>query len=158
MKKNYVLKLWKRCGWLPGGKRLFTRMVTSRARYFRSFSPKVVEVKPNHVAVSFKKKPAVQNHIGTVHVIATCNAMEMAMGIMAEASIPAHLRWIPKGMEVDYQTKGETDITAVARIDADKWQPGDVYVDVVAKDTQDRTVVAGKIKLWITEKPQKKAA
>jgi hypothetical protein len=40
---------------------------------------------------------SVQNHIKTVHAIAVCNLVEMSMGLVAEASIPAHLRWLPMG-------------------------------------------------------------
>ena len=45
------------------------------------------------------------NHIGTVHVIAICNGLEFVMGVLTEASIPQHLRWLPKGMNVNYVAK-----------------------------------------------------
>lgn len=43
---------------------------------------------------------SVQNHIKTVHAIAVCNLIEMTMGLIAEATIPSHLRWLPMGMDV----------------------------------------------------------
>ncbi|HAB05599.1 MAG TPA: thioesterase, partial [Alcanivorax sp.] len=72
----------------------------------------------------FKKRRAVENHIGTVHVIAICNAMEAAMGALAEASIPKHLRWIPKGMDVRYTAKATSDITAIAEVAPGAWENG----------------------------------
>jgi hypothetical protein len=88
-------------------------------------------------------------------VIAICNGLEMAMGTMAEASIPAHLRWIPKGMSVDYTAKAGTDILCVAEVTPEQWQVGDMLVDVKAYDTNGVVVVQGHIKLWISEKPKK---
>ena len=33
------------------------------------------------------------------------------MGALAEASIPASKRWIPKGMEVAYTAKADSEVT-----------------------------------------------
>ncbi len=39
------------------------------------------------------------------------------MGALAEASVPAGKRWIPKGMEVAYTAKATSDITCIAETD-----------------------------------------
>jgi len=88
-----------------------------------------------------------------MHVIAIANGLEMAMGFMAEASIPKHLRWIPKAMQLEYPNKADTDITCIATVPADAWKPGDLIVKVEATTTQGVPVVTGTIKLWISEKP-----
>ena len=102
-----------------------------------------------------KKRKKVENHIGTVHVIAICNGLEMAMGVMAEASIPSHLRWIPKGMSVDYTAKAGSDIRCVAEVTPEQWVEGDLLVPVTAYDDNNVIVVKGHIKLWISAKPAK---
>ena len=95
-----------------------------------------------------------QNHIGTVHVIAICNALEAAMGAMAEASIPKHLRWIPKGMDVRYTAKATSDITAIAEVAPGAWENGpELPVTVTAYRDDGTVVVEGTIHLWVTEKP-----
>jgi len=71
---------------------------------------------------------------------------------MAEASIPKHLRWIPKGMNLDYLIKGDTDITCSAQVNDEDWQAGDMLIPVKAVNTAGETVVSGTIKLWISEK------
>ncbi|RYG63545.1 DUF4442 domain-containing protein [archaeon] len=48
-------------------------------------------------SVTMNQRWGVQNHIKTVHAIAVCNLVEMAMGLVAESSIPDHLRWLPMG-------------------------------------------------------------
>lgn len=149
---NYVLKMWNRFSAYPGGKWLFGQVIARRAPYFRTISPEVEELRPNYARMLLRKRKAVENHIGTVHVIAICNLLEMAMGVCAEASIPKHLRWIPKGMTVDYTAKGGTDITGVAEFDPEGWKPGDLEVKVTALDTNGVAVVKGTIRLWISEK------
>jgi len=74
------------------------------------------------------------------------------MGTMAEASIPSHLRWIPKGMSLDYTAKAGSDIRCTAKVLPEQWVPGDMMVEVTAYDNNDIVVVKGHIKLWISEK------
>ena len=47
----------------------------------------------------------VYNHLHTVHAIASCNAAEIAMGMLMEATVPTSHRWIPKSMNVQYLEK-----------------------------------------------------
>lgn len=152
---NYLLKLWGKAREFPGGKKLFSIVFSRRAPYFGSIRPLVREVRPNYCEVWFKKRRAVENHIGTVHVIAICNALEMAMGGLAEATIPKHLRWIPRGMNLDYVDKATTDIVAVAETSPEDWQPGDLAVRVKAVRDDGTAVVKGTIMLYVSEKPAK---
>jgi hypothetical protein len=105
--------------------------------------------------VRFRKRRRVENHIGTVHVIAIANALEMAMGGLAEATIPKHLRWIPKGMELEYTAKATSDIRAVAETRPEDWQPGEVPVAVTAYRDDGEAVVRGTIRLHVTERPDR---
>jgi acyl-coenzyme A thioesterase PaaI-like protein len=154
MPDTKVLQLWKRAASIPGGKRLFSMAVARKAPYFTSIKPQIEEMRPNFARVSMKKRRAVENHIGTVHAIAACNLLELVMGVCAEATVPAHLRWIPKGMTVEYTAKAETDLYATAETDPNDWKPGELNVKVAAYDANDRVVVKGVIKLWVSEKPK----
>ncbi len=151
-KNNTLMALWQRLSAYPGGKLLFSKGVQRKAPYFKTANGIVQELRPNFCQVLVKKKKSVENHIGTVHVIAICNGLEMAMGVCAESSIPAHLRWIPKGMQVDYTAKAGTDITCTAEINPEDWKPGDLNVKVTGSDSAGTPVVVGVIKLWISEK------
>lgn len=152
---NKVLSLYHKVTRFPFGHKIFSLMVSFKAPYFSTVNPLVNDVRANYCECVIKKQRKVYNHIQTVHVIAICNGLEMAMGIMAEASIPKHLRWIPKGMTVDYVAKANSDIRCIAQIDAQQWAVGDVVVKVTALDKDDVIVVAGHIKLWVSEKPIK---
>ena len=152
---NYLLKLQDKVLKYPFGMSIFSRIFAAQAPYFKSIKPHIVKLEENFCQVLIPKRKAVQNHIGTVHAIAVCNGLEMAMGAMTEASIPKHLRWLPKGMDVNYLAKSTTDITCEAKIDPSKWQEGDVSVDVQATTTDGTVVVAGEIRLWVSLKPKK---
>ncbi len=59
----------------------------------------------------------VYNHLHTVHAIASCNAAEIAMGMLMEATVPTSHRWIPKAMNVQYLQKATTGLRAQARLE-----------------------------------------
>ncbi len=151
-KQNALLALYNKTIRLPLGTQIFSRIGARRVPYFKSIAPRVERLEHNYCQVLVRKRKAVTNHIGTMHVIAVANGLEMAMGFMAEASIPSHLRWIPKGMTLDYLIKGETDITCSAQVSDEDWQTGDMLIPVKAVNTSGEAVVTGTIKLWITEK------
>jgi acyl-coenzyme A thioesterase PaaI-like protein len=152
---NYVLKSYKRLSKLPFGDWLFGKIISRRAPYFSTISPRITKVRPGYCECLIRKQRAVENHIGTVHVIAIANGLEMAMGVMAEASIPKDLRWIPKGMDLEYTAKAGSDIRCIAEVEQSAWSPGDLPIKVTALDENDVVVVQGIIKLWITKKPKR---
>ncbi len=150
---NYLIDLYARCSRWPMGQALFSRLFARKAPYFATIRPRVTQLRPHFCEVRFAKRRRVENHIGTVHVIAICNALEMAMGGLAEATIPKHLRWIPRGMALEYTARADSDIRAVAETRPDDWQPGEVPVRVTAYRADDTVVVQGTITLHVTEKP-----
>lgn len=156
MSKNYVLKLYHRLAKLPLGKFIFTKYAANRAPYFKTISPLITKLEPGECHCVIKKRKKVENHIGTVHVIAICNGLEMAMGFMAEASIPKHLRWIPKGMDVKYTAKAGSDIRCEAILPNNEWVEGDLPVSIKAYDENNIVVVEGSINLWVSLKPTRK--
>ncbi len=149
---NKVMALYQKFMAWPFGQKIFSMVVARKAPYFATINPRILELRPHYCECFIKKHRGVHNHIKTVHVIAISNGLEMAMGVMAEASIPKHLRWIPKGMNLQYTAKAGTDIRCVAQVKPEQWQPGDMAVTVTAFDTQGVVVVKGEINLWITQK------
>src|SRR4051794_15180736 len=149
-----LLTLHRRVTRLPQGDRLFGRLFSLKAPYFGTVRPRFVALRPNYAELTIRKRRAVHNHIGTVHVIAICNGLEAAMGALAEATIPSHKRWIPKGMEVAYTAKADSDVRCVAETDQEQWDGDDpdlpVRVKGVRKDG--RVVIEGTIRLWVTDK------
>lgn len=155
MSDNYLLKLYQKCLRYPFGRRIFSAVFARKAPYFRTIKPLITELKPNYCELRFKKRKAVENHIGTVHAIALCNGLEMAMGALAEANIPKHLRWIPKGMTVNYTAKADSDIRITASTPADAWREGDLPVQVKGFRADGTEVIVGEIIIYISAKPKR---
>src|SRR6201991_1962640 len=110
-------QMWKRLARTPGGTRLFSAAAMVRVPYFASIVPHVVRMEPGFAEVTVPKWFFIYNHLHTVHAIASCNAAEMAMGMLMEATVPTTHRWIPKSMNVQYLQKATTSLRATARIE-----------------------------------------
>jgi acyl-coenzyme A thioesterase PaaI-like protein len=152
-----VLDLWNTTAKLPAGRRIFSLLFAQKAPYFATIRPRFTEIRPNRAELVIPKRRRVHNHIKTVHAIALCNGLEAAMGALAEATIPADMRWIPKGMEVAYTAKATSDITCVAETDPEQWTSGalpdsggDLPVRVHGVRRDGTVVVEGVIRLWVT--------
>ncbi len=150
-----VLDLWNKTSALPQGRRIFSFLFSQRAPYFATIRPRFTDIRPNHAELVIPKRRRVHNHIKTVHAIALCNGLEAAMGALAEATIPAGMRWIPKGMEVAYTAKATSDIVCTADTDPEQWTGDDPDVGVRVKGVRDdgTVVVEGVIRLWVTRRP-----
>jgi len=154
---SQVLTLWNRTSPLPAGKRVFSLLFAQKAPYFATIRPRFTEIRPNRAELVVRKRRGVHNHLGTVHAIALCNGLEAAMGALAEATVPADRRWIPKGMEVAYTARATSDITCVAETDAAQWARdalpetgSEVRVRVRGVRDDGTIVVEGVIRLWVT--------
>jgi hypothetical protein len=92
-----------------------------------------------------------------VHAIASCNAAEMAMGMLMEATVPRSHRWIPKAMTVQYLAKATTSLRAQARLDPPDFsaitEGVEVVVPVRVTDRSGTEVVHADITTWITPAP-----
>jgi acyl-coenzyme A thioesterase PaaI-like protein len=152
---SQLYRLWNNTSSIPlVGKRIFSLAFSQKAPYFGTIHPRVTELRPNRAEVVIPNRRRVHNHIGTVHAIALCNGLEMAMGALAETTIPPTKRWIPKGMEVAYTAKATSDITCIAETDQAQWDGDDPDVPVRVKGVRDdgTVVIEGVIKLWVTPK------
>ncbi len=148
-----ILKIYNRLSELPVGKRLFSFLVCWNAPYFGSISPVFTELKPGVAAASMKNRRKVRNHIKTVHAIACCNLCELVAGTAMEASVPRHKRWIPKGMQVSYLRKAETNLSARCEPGViDDGFSGDLPVVVDVKDQHSQVVVSAVITMYISDK------
>jgi uncharacterized protein (TIGR00369 family) len=146
-----ALAAWKRLETKPFGKAIFSQVICFKAPYFGTINPRFEEFRPGFARVSMKKRRAVTNHIGTVHAIAMCNLAEIAAGTMTEVSIPRSMRWLPKGMDVQYLKKAETDVEATATVaDIGEGAGREVPVSVEVKDRTGAAVCRATITMWVS--------
>ncbi|OXM52149.1 hotdog fold domain-containing protein [Amycolatopsis alba] len=155
MAQNPTYAMWNRLAGKPVGKQLFSAAMCLRVPYFRTVLPSVRELRAGRCEVTSPKWWGVYNHIKTFHAIAACNLAEIAMGMLAEATVPATHRWLPKGMTVEYVAKAETGLRAVAEL-PELPEFGDegfeLPVPVTITDTNGKPVVTATITIWVTKK------
>jgi acyl-coenzyme A thioesterase PaaI-like protein len=156
---SQVLTLWQKASGVPVlgpvvGKRLFSFAFTQKAPYFGTIRPRFTEIRPNYAELVIPKRRGVHNHLKTVHAIALCNGLEAAMGALAEATISADKRWIPKGMDIAYTAKATSDIVCRAETDPEQWTSDNLDLPVRVKGIRDdgTVVIEGVIRLWVTPK------
>jgi acyl-coenzyme A thioesterase PaaI-like protein len=148
-----TLELYRKITRLPLGHWIFSRSVCFVAPYFSTIHPRFVELRPGYAEVLMKKRRKVQNHFSTVHAIAMCNLCELAGGTMTEVSVPDTMRWIPKGMTVEYLQKARTDLRGIAEgADIDWETPGEKQVPVSVRDTNGTEVMRAVITMLVSKK------
>lgn len=151
-----VLALWRRAQRWPAGAWLFSRMVCLRAPYFASIAPRLVRLEPGRCEARIGHRRRVTNHLGTVHAIALCNLAELSAGLMTDVSIPRTMRWIPKGMTVQYLRKAVGGMLATA---TPAFMPHvsdagyELPVAVVVRNPQGEPVFEASIRMWVSPRP-----
>lgn len=139
------------------GDRLFSAAMCLRVPYFATIMPTVRVMKPGRCEVTAPKWWGVHNHLGTFHAIAACNLAETAMGMLCEATVPNTHRWIPKAMSVEYVTKAESGLRAIARLEelpefASITEGAELIVPISIIDKRGVEVVRAQITTWVTPK------
>lgn len=145
--------LYRRLSAWPGGQWLFSKMVCFKAPYFGTVAPRITVLDAGRCEGQINDRRAVHNHIGTVHAIALCNLAELVMGLLVDAATPADMRWIPKGMQVQYLKKAQGRIRASAVLTAPLHSAAtgyEVVVPVRLTDPAGELVCQADVTCWIS--------
>ncbi len=147
-----TLAMFRKVGGSATGRWLFSRIVCWKAPYFGSISPRIEILEPGRCVVRLRQRRSIQNHIGTVHAIAMCNAAELAGGLATDVTIPASMRWIPKGMSVRYLKKALGVLHASARVESitESANAQDLHAIVEVRNAADEIVFDANITMWVS--------
>ncbi|AIF49337.1 hotdog fold domain-containing protein [Dyella japonica] len=155
---NPALALYRRLTPLPLGRWLYGRLICFKAPYFATIAPRFQALEPGRCEVAIRDRRRVHNHIGTVHAIALCNAAELTAGMMTDVTIPSSMRWIPKGMTVEYLAKAKGTLVAQATPEAPAVEASSGYawpVLVTVRNEAGEDVFRARIDMWVS--PRKAA-
>jgi len=152
--KNFIRDVWNRLERIPGGKRLYSRLVGQMAPYTSSISAVVEELGEGYSRVTLSDRRAVRNHLSCIHAVALANLVELTGNLALGYSLPNDARFIVAGMSLDYLKKARGTITGeccTPLIDSSARQEYEVKVtlrdeggDVVVEGTL-RTLVGPKV-------------
>jgi acyl-coenzyme A thioesterase PaaI-like protein len=151
---NRTLRVFRRLSRFPFGKLIYSRLVNYYAPYTGTIRAVVTDLIPGRCTTEMKDRRSIRNHLRTVHAIALCNLCEMTMELMVDATIPSHLRWIPKGMNVQYVKKARGRLSGVSWIEPGALAPGDKSIPVEIHDMSGDIVVRAEIMLSVTIRPE----
>ncbi len=133
--RNVIRDAWDRLARVPGGRRLFSRMIGVAAPYTGSIGAQVEEVARGHARVHMDERRAVRQHLGSVHAIALCNLAELCGNLAVAYSLPDGMRFIVSALSIDYKKKARGRITATCDLYVpDARADMDVDVPVVLRD------------------------
>ncbi|RMG48779.1 MAG: DUF4442 domain-containing protein [Acidobacteria bacterium] len=150
-----LLREWRRLVRWPAGRWLFSRLVGRRARYSGTVRPFVRALAPGRATVEFRDRPAVRNHLRSIHACALATAGELASGLALLAAVPAEGRAILVGVEIDYLKKARGPITAEGhapeRIAATQ---GEVTAHAVLRDAEGSDVARLRARWLVGPRPR----
>lgn len=151
MANTHALAMFQKLRGSAAGRWLFSRIVCRTTPYFASISPVFEELAPGRCVARIKHRRKVQNHLGTVHAIACCNLAELCAGVGTEVTVPASMRWIPKGMTVRYLKKAIGPLTGTADIPAiAEGVAQDIVVPVAITNAAGEHVVEADITMYVS--------
>ena len=150
-----ILHLYRTLERKPLGRWLFSKLVCLKAPYFGSIGPRILSLQPGRGEACIAHRRRVSNHLGTVHAIALCNLAEFVGGLTTDVSIPASIRWIPRGMTVEYLSKATGTMHAIATPAVEPRETDAGYelpVDVAVSNPAGDTVFKARISMWVSPK------
>lgn len=108
---------WLKKGWdalklLPGGRKLYSRLIATAIPYTGSIDAEVVELRVGYARATMRDRRQVRNHLDSVHAVALCNLAELAGNAALAYSLPGNARFIVKSLTVNYLKKARGTITA----------------------------------------------
>ena len=111
--RNVLREAWDKLAPLPGGKALFSTFVGRMAPYTGNIGARIEALEVGRARVVMQDRPAVRNHLKSVHAIALANLAELAGNIALVYSLPPDARFIVSGMQLDYLKKARGPITGI---------------------------------------------
>ncbi|AUX24354.1 hypothetical protein SOCEGT47_048910 [Sorangium cellulosum] len=112
-RRNTLRDLWDRLHRLPGGKRLFSRLIGAMAPYTDTIRADVELLERGRAEVSMRDRPRLRNHLRSVHAVALVNLAELTGNTALSYALPDDARFIVAGLSIEYLKKARGAIRAV---------------------------------------------
>ena len=151
---NPVRTLWDRVSPLPGGRRVFSRLIGLAAPYTGTIRAHVVRLERGRSEVEMADRRSVRNHLRSVHAVALANLAELTGNVALAYSMPADARFIVAGMELSYVKKARGTITGRCECPVPETAERAEYaVPVTLHDASGDVVVRATLRTLVGPKP-----
>jgi uncharacterized protein (TIGR00369 family) len=109
---HWIRTLWDQLSPLPGGNRIFSRLLGMRIPYTGSIRPEVLRLAPGFANIQIKDRAALRNHVQSVHAVALCNLAELTGNAALAYELPPDARFIVTELTMRYLKKARGTIAA----------------------------------------------
>jgi uncharacterized protein (TIGR00369 family) len=152
---NLIRDAWNRLRALPGGKRIFSRLVGTAAPYTGSIGAQVIELERGRSRVQLRDRRSVRNHLRSVHAIALANLAELTGNVAVAYSLPDDARFIVAGMSIDYVKKARGTLTGECQCELPEGNAKvEIEVPVAIRDASGDVVARATLRTLIGPKRQ----
>jgi acyl-coenzyme A thioesterase PaaI-like protein len=152
-KTNFIRDVWNRLEGIPGGKRLYSRVVGTLAPYTGSMGAHVEELRRGYGRVTLTDRRAVRNHLSCIHAVALANLVELTGNLALGYSLPDDARFIVAGLSLDYVKKARGTITGECQVPPITTNTKQEYqVEVTLRDPSGDIVVNGTLRTLVGPK------
>lgn len=140
---------WNALRELPDGKRRFSAGLGKMAPYSGTIEPEVVELEPGYCKIRMQDRPAVRNHLDSIHAVALVNLAELTTGLAMASTAPEDSRSIITGLSIEYVKKARGTMTAECRCEPPRSDESREYdYDVTVRDEDGENVATARVR-WL---------
>ncbi len=153
--RNVVRDAWDGLARVPGGARVFSRMLGLVAPYTGTIPARVEDLRLRHARVSLRDGREVRNHLSCIHAVALVNLAELTGNLALAYSLPDDARFIVAGLSIEYLRKARGTITATADIEPIGASERREYaVPVEMRDASGDVVARASLRTLVGPKPR----
>ncbi len=141
--------VWSYLRAVPGGGVIMGRLVGRLAPYTGTIRPVVLQLEPGYAKVRMEDRPALRNHLRSVHAIALINLAEATSGLAMMVTLQDDARGIPNRLEIDYLKKARGPMIAECTCPSISGNEKKNYVVEIDIKNEAGEVVARAKAMWV---------
>jgi acyl-coenzyme A thioesterase PaaI-like protein len=154
--RNVIRQLWDQLVGVPGGKKIFSLLVGRAAPYTGTIGATVTDLRKGYAEVVMNDRPALRNHLSSVHAVALANLAELTGNIALTYSLPDDARFIVAGMSIEYLKKARGTIRGVSECPVPPTSAKAEYlVPVSLRNAEGEEVAKAVLRSLVGPKPSK---